>query len=85
MDDPRVPQQHDPTQLQGDLLDRGQVASKAPKEMSFKRRCACSGRSSVNTMPGHLLAALVFSKGQPSSAPPFAEDLWASAAQPGPP
>lgn len=52
--DPRVPQQHDLTQLQGDLLDRGQVASKAPKEMFFKRRCACSGRSSVNTMPGHL-------------------------------
>lgn len=30
------------------------VAPKAPKEMSFKRRCASCGGLSVNTIPGHL-------------------------------
>jgi len=58
VDGPRAPQ-HDLTQLQGDFMDRGQVVSKASKEMSFKRRLAFSGRSSVNTMRGHLLAEKV--------------------------
>lgn len=83
MYDPRGPQ-HEVMQLQGDLLDREQVATKAP-QMSFKRRSVFSGRSSVNTMPGHLWAALVFSKGHLSSAPAFAEPLQASTAELGPP
>lgn len=82
--DPRGPQ-HNLTELQRDLLDRGHVASKALKGMTFKRRIVLCGGSSANTMQSHLWAALVFSKGQPSSTPAFVKDLWARTAEPGPP
>lgn len=82
--DPRGPQ-HDLTELQRDLLDRGHVTSKAPKEMSFKRRSALRGGSSANTMPSQLWAALFFSKGHPNSTLAFVKSLWTRAAEPGPP
>lgn len=49
--DSRRPQ-HGRTEQQGDLLDGGQVAFKAPKRMSFKRRNVL--RCSASTVSSHL-------------------------------
>lgn len=49
------------------------------------RQAVLSVEDPLNAMPGHLWAALISSKGYPSSASAFVEPLWASDAEPGPP